>query len=144
VNNFLLIIFALALVLAVAAGVLLVYFKPRKKGVDQKNFDKMWSHVNELINSDDQHKHIQAVVEADKLMDFVLKKKVKGEDLGGRLRNAKRILSSDGYNQVWESHKLRNQLVHEVGIQVSPGRCRKAVVGFARGFKDMGYKVRLN
>ncbi|MEP7103629.1 MAG: hypothetical protein ABI721_02900 [Candidatus Dojkabacteria bacterium] len=57
-----------------------------------------------------------AVFEADKLLDFVLKsKKVKGETLGERLKNAKHLFRNNtSYNTIWEVHKLRNKLAHEM------------------------------
>jgi len=139
-SDYLFIIFGLALLLAVGAGVLIVFLKPKKVGVSDADFKKMWQRVTDLVNSGDDHKVTQAIVEADKLMDLVLKKKVSGDDMGGRLRNAKGLFTADGYNRVWEAHKLRNRLVHEVGVEVPLERARAAVSGFAKGFRDLGYK----
>lgn len=139
-GNYLFIIFGLALLLAVVGVVLIVFLKPKKTGVSDTDFKKMWQRVKDLINSGDEHKATQAVMEADKLMDLVLKKKVSGDDMGGRLRNAKGLFSADGYNRVWEAHKLRNRLAHEVGVEVPLQRARSAVSDFAKGFRELGYK----
>jgi len=55
-----------------------------------------------------------AIIEADKLVDTVLKKAgIKGETLGERLRNAQKLISRDVYSNMWEAHKVRNQIVHD-------------------------------
>lgn len=55
-----------------------------------------------------------AIIEADKLVDTVLKKAgIKGETLGERLRNAQNLTSRDTYSNMWEAHKVRNQIVHD-------------------------------
>ncbi len=139
-QDYLLFIFGLALILAVLAVVLVRFVKPKKIGVSDVDFENMWQKISDLINANDEHKAVQAIVEADKLLDLVLKKKVAGDDLGGRLRNAKSLFTSDGYNRVWEAHKIRNRLVHEVGVEIPIDRCRTAVNDFARGFRELGYK----
>lgn len=55
-----------------------------------------------------------AIIEADKLVDTVLKKAgIKGETLGERLRNSQKLISRDVYSNMWEAHKVRNQIVHD-------------------------------
>jgi hypothetical protein len=54
------------------------------------------------------------IIEADKLVDTVLKKAgIKGETLGERLRNSQKLVSRDVYSNMWEAHKVRNQIVHD-------------------------------
>ena len=56
----------------------------------------------------------QALLEADKLLDLGLKdKKTKGETMGERLKSAKNLFDNNLYNEIWQAHKLRNQMVHE-------------------------------
>jgi hypothetical protein len=85
--------------------------------------DKKWSgevidrlNVLQKLNSTKEEIKIKsALIDADKLLDFVLKKKgIKGDTLGERLKSASNLFDRELYNQVWEAHKLRNKLVHEV------------------------------
>ena len=56
-----------------------------------------------------------AVIEADKLADTVLKKAgVKGESMAERLRQVEKIADRSVYQRMWEAHKVRNELVHEI------------------------------
>jgi hypothetical protein len=60
------------------------------------------------------------VIEADKLLDHVFKQKyIQGETMGDRLKNAQRYFGRDQYNKVWQAHKLRNRLAHELDYSPS-------------------------
>ncbi len=73
--------------------------------------------IRGLTTSSDELKLKNAVIEADKLLDFVLKsKKIKGETLGDRLKHSKNLFSTSSYNKVWEVHKLRNRIAHELNF----------------------------
>jgi len=56
-----------------------------------------------------------AVIEADKLADMILKKAgVKGESMAERLRGVEKLIDRSVYQRMWEAHKVRNELVHEM------------------------------
>lgn len=70
-----------------------------------------------------------ALIESDKLLDFFLKnKRFKGDTLGERLKSAKSFFSKEDYNDLWQAHKLRNQLVHEVDHAGSISQTKKHLV----------------
>lgn len=57
-----------------------------------------------------------AVIEADKVVDVVLKRAgVPGETMAERLRKVQKQIQRPIYSGMWEAHKMRNRLVHEVG-----------------------------
>jgi len=67
------------------------------------------------LSSSNYYEVKDSLVELDKLLDYVLKsKRVKGETLGERLKNASSMFNKNDYNALWSAHKLRNQMVHEV------------------------------
>lgn len=60
-----------------------------------------------------------AIIEADKLVDTVLKKAgVEGESFADRLRKVEKLIDRNIYNGMWEAHKARNELVHEINHSV--------------------------
>lgn len=72
--------------------------------------------IDELTKSDNQIELRHAVLEADKLVDFVLKKKnYSGQTFADRLRSAENNIPKNVYNNIWDGHKLRNQIAHEDG-----------------------------
>ena len=79
----------------------------------------------------------QAVSEADKLFDYVMKTQgYPGETMADRLRVSQSKLSDR--NAVWNAHKLRNALAHEVGFDLVASHAQEALRGFERGLKDLG------
>lgn len=78
-----------------------------------------------------------AILEADKLFDYVLKGKgFPGQTMAERLKRAEARLSDR--NAVWRAHKLRNTITHELGFEIAPGQAREAVAAFAKGLRDLG------
>lgn len=60
------------------------------------------------------------LIEADKLLDYALKnKRITGETMGERLKNAKVFFDKRFYDQIWKAHKTRNKLAHEININVA-------------------------
>ncbi len=82
----------------------------------------------------------QAIMEADKLFDQVLRQRgVAGETMGERLKSARTYFSDRSVNDaVWSAHKLRNALAHEMGFDLVASQARDALAGFERGLKDLG------
>ncbi len=59
------------------------------------------------------------VIEADTLLDYVFqKKRLRGATMGERLKNARGLFSKDLYQKIWDAHKYRNKLVHEVDFKL--------------------------
>jgi hypothetical protein len=57
-----------------------------------------------------------AIIEADKLVDVILKKAgIAGNTMAERLRKVQKLVQRPIYSGMWEAHKLRNHIVHEVG-----------------------------
>lgn len=66
------------------------------------------------------------LMEADKLLDYVLQKRgYAGNTMGDRLKNAKKTYDRNTYNDLWNAHKMRNTLVHEVETSPSSVEMRK-------------------
>lgn len=56
----------------------------------------------------------EAIILLDNLLDKSLQAKgFKGTSLGDRLKKSQRYFEWDIYTNVWESHKLRNRIVHD-------------------------------
>ena len=134
------IIFLLAFLLAIGAVLLLVFYRPKRKGLSITSFNQSLAKIENMIKGGSELEIRQAVIESDKLLDAILKEKVTGENLGSRLKAAKYIFKDrDLYNQIWEVHKLRNKLVHEVGYNLSVADGRGAVKVFKKAFRSLGY-----
>ena len=101
----------------------------------QNKVQKHWQKI--LIESKSHHK--QAVLEADKLLDFALYKKGFQGNLGTKLKKASFHFSN--YQKLWEAHKLRNKLAHEIDFEISESQSKFALENFRTALKDLGFKI---
>ncbi len=84
-----------------------------KKEERKVDFGARWKEIEELLRVRRDSALKQALLQADKLLDLALKeKKLKGETLGTRLKEARYIFEPRLYQRIWDAHKLRNRLVH--------------------------------
>lgn len=69
-----------------------------------------------------------AVIEADKLVDTVLRRAgLQGASMADRLRKTEKLVSRNVYQNMWDAHKIRNELVHEVDRHVDHFAARSAL-----------------
>ena len=88
--------------------------KPELSVSDQQYLISKRNEIEELLRSDNQIELRHAVMEADKLIDWILKKKgYSGVTFADRLRSAKKDIPEHIYNNIWQGHKIRNQIAHE-------------------------------
>lgn len=79
-----------------------------------------------------------SVAEADKLVDHVLREMgFPGDNMGDRLRSAEKRFAYSEYNALWQAHKLRNSLAHDVGFDFVPSMAKDALRAFERALKDL-------
>jgi len=88
---------------------------------DQKQIILKHREIEKMAESDNMYELRHAVIEADKLVDFILKKKgYNGETFADRLRNAEKDINKNLYQNLWNAHKVRNQIAHdEIKIEIS-------------------------
>lgn len=124
-------VFVLLVFLAVMVAVV-VWVANRKRGFSLQEktfFKKRWQDIASLPDG------YRAVLEADKLLDYALKKKNYSGTLGEKLKVAATLFSD--INGVWWAHKLRNRLAHDVHTRVSAKDTEKALRSFKRALKDL-------
>jgi hypothetical protein len=69
-----------------------------------------------------------AISEADKLLDASLEAiGISGGSMGERLKAAEAWFPAELYQRIWQAHKLRNALAHEVGATVGSREAQEAV-----------------
>ena len=106
-------------------------------GLDKKEIKRRWEEIEKLLEIKNEMSYKLAVLEADKLLDHVLKYMgFGGSSLGERLKLA--CYKFNKLRQVWSAHKIRNQLVHEAAYRLGYGEARRAVSGFRKGLEELG------
>ena len=98
-----------------------------------------WQEILELVNNDNPGNWRLAVIEADVMLDELLKRLgYLGDTLGERLK------SVDGgtfrtLNQAWEAHRVRNQIAHDGSDFVLTQReARRVIDLFRQVFAEHG------
>lgn len=81
-----------------------------------------------------------SLMEADKLIDYVLKAKgMKGETFGERLKNSnKKFTNYSDYNNLWFAHKVRNNIVHETNHDLNSTEAKRALEYFKKALQALG------
>lgn len=110
------------------------FIKRKKKGLSVKDIQYVRFHF-EKIHSELEKNPKNAVIDADKLLDFALGKRGFGGNLGEKLKKAGPLFSD--LNGVWNAHKLRNRIAHELG-EINKSEAKMALDSFKRGLKDLG------
>jgi hypothetical protein len=104
--------------------------------LDLSLVNSQWQEIEQLMSTSGSTNFRHAVTEADKLFDYVLKRKVaSGESFADRLKAAEKLMDRDSYDMVWRAHKVRNKLVHEMETEVMSWEARDAISGFKKGLK---------
>ena len=96
-----------------------------------------WEEIMRHMNSDREAEWKFAIIEADKLIDDILKKSgYPGDTLGERLTNIDKsqLLSLDG---IWESHKIRNKLAHDVNYFLRYAEARRAIQFYEDALREL-------
>ena len=103
--------------------------------LDQQVYRRAWQQI--LNRLKDKQTLSLAIIEADKLLDQALKEsRFKGSTMAERLVSAGKTFSNK--DNVWNAHKLRNQLVHETNVKLSLPQTKRALKSFYKGLKDLG------
>ena len=118
------------------------YFRISISIADKKIVEKKWSEIKELVKLGGPSRFRSSIINADKLLDFVLGKMGYQGSLGEKLKMAKDKFVEDNnysiYNGIWEAHKTRNKVVHEVSYELLSHEAYDAIHNFENGFKKLG------
>lgn len=110
--------------------------KLSRGSVDREFVSRKWANIQTMSQGTGSSLR-DAVSEADKLLDYVMKGSgFRGATMGERLKNHRGRFSD--INSVWSAHKLRNALAHEADFDLVPSQAREAVKNFERALKDVG------
>jgi hypothetical protein len=110
-----------------------MFARSNLRGMTVEQIKRQWGEI-EQIASQSRMGQKMGIVEADKLLDAVLKSMaMPGQTLGERLKFA--CYKYPDLKKVWFAHRLRNQLVHEATFEISDHDARSAVSEYKRALK---------
>ncbi len=121
----------------IAKSLELVTESVTSSGPSKKTTNKEWQSVLEKMEKEDANSYKLAIIEADKILDNLLKKiGYVGDDMGERL---KQITSAQISNidEVWQAHRVRNRVVHEPDFQITRIQAERAIEIYQKAMEDL-------
>ena len=94
--------------------------------------------IEQLLDSNDPIHAAQAIMRADSFLDQIMKVVgCQGATFADRLRGLKRRFDRILYQQIWEAHKIRNQIAHE-STEISSAQARNFLPIYRRAASALG------
>ena len=97
-----------------------------------------WEEIMRHFGSEKEAEWKFAIIEADKLVDDLLKSAgYSGDTMGERLTGIEKVqlLSLDG---LWEAHKIRNKLAHDTNYFLRYAEARRAIQLYENTLRELG------
>ena len=132
-------VFFLAAIIIVGSVLFALMAKGKKGGkrIDVDHYRAKCLEIEHQLKSDEPSSYHLSVLNADKLVDQVLKcRGAKGNTMGERMKSSANLFSNT--NEVWLAHKLRNRIAHEPDVKVTYDEAKNALRGFRKALKDLG------
>lgn len=129
----------LLLVLVAGVAVLLRYRRGavQLNATDRSLVQSRWQTIENHVAKGGATHFRQAIIEADKLVDYALKQLgVRGDTMGERLRHSEARYSD--YQGLWQAHKLRNRIVHEFDREILSFEAKQNIARFRTALTDLG------
>lgn len=97
-----------------------------------------WREIDQLMELGSPSNYAKAVLEADKLLDHVLKGlRAPGLTMGDRLKASKSRFSHESYNAAWRAHIVRNELVHNAEYTLLDFSARQAIKEYRQAIDEL-------
>lgn len=104
----------------------------------KEKMTKKWQEIVAKSKSHIESDHRLSIIEADKLLDELLKSMgFKGSDMGERLKGVNQNQISN-INEIWQAHKIRNNLVHDAYFKPTHSDTEFVVRTYGNTLKEVG------
>lgn len=112
------------------------FIGPKKRIRKPEKFADRWKELQNYCR--DKATWKEALIEADRLLDKVLKKrKFKGKTMGERLVNAQRYITDN--DDIWDAHNLVKKLIDAPEkVRLKEADVKEALISFREALKDLG------
>ncbi len=124
-----LIIAIIVIVVLLAGGYWLL---SRKRGLPEAVIVQTWRHWEALKTIGDSSRR---VVEAEKILDDILYRRGYKGSFADKMRSGGKALPNE--QAVWDAHKMRNRIAHEVGYAPSEKEADRAVAAFEKALRSL-------
>ena len=106
--------------------------------LDRGYIQTKWQEIEQLMQLGSPSNYSRAVLEADKLLDHILKGfRAPGMTMGDRLKASQNKFSPEGYDAAWKAHKVRNELVHNSQFELMDYSAKQAINNFKKAIDEL-------
>jgi hypothetical protein len=106
--------------------------------MSKKEAQESWRKIREHFYRGGESDLKVAILEADKLLNDALREAgVMGIQLGDRLKKAN-VGQVPNLNELWQAHKLRNQIAHEPNFKLKRDLAERALGIYESALKNLG------
>jgi hypothetical protein len=96
-----------------------------------------WKQIKEKYEKGSVDESKVAIIQADALVDTILKNAgLEGEHMADRLMNIDKA-ELKSLDDIWTSHKIRNNVVHTDGFELSSDLSERAMRGYEKFLKEL-------
>lgn len=97
-----------------------------------------WQEIETLMSLGKPSNFTRAVMEADKLLDHILKAhRAPGLTMGDRLKSSRRRFTPEAYEGAWKAHKVRNELVHNSQYELMDYQAKQTIENYKRAINEL-------
>lgn len=107
----------LTVLILILIAILFLMARINSLKVPSKRKNKIYSKLDDLkiqIEDDDIYARRDAIIKLDNLLSKALQIRYKNDSsCGDNLKLAKKLFHRDKYQEIWDIHKIRNEIVHK-------------------------------
>jgi len=112
--------------------------KKSREVLDRGFINTRWQEIEGLMRLGQPSNFARAVLEADKLLDHILKGfRAPGMTMADRLKASQNRFSKEGYNAAWQAHKVRNELVHNSQYELMDYFAKDAINNYKKAIDEL-------
>lgn len=109
-----------------------------QSNISKKDAQTSWNAIEDHFYRGTENDLKVAILEADKLLNDALRDAgIMGIQLGDRLKKANER-QIPNLNDLWQAHKLRNQIAHEPNFRLKRDLAERALKIYENGLKNLG------
>jgi len=114
------------------------YQAEKTGGLDQGYVSQKWQEIEQTLVLGKPLNNARAVMEADKLLDHILKGlRAPGLTMGDRLKASRKRFSDEAYDAAWKAHKVRNEVVHNSQFELMDYHAKEAIENFKKSIDEL-------
>lgn len=111
---------------------------PAATSLDQNFVQQKLQEIDNLMQLGKPSNYSRAVLEADKLLDHLLKSfRAPGLTMGDRLKSSRKRFSPEAYEAAWKAHKVRNEVVHNSEYEFMDYQAKSAIENYRRAINEL-------